>query len=74
MSKRDPRLKAYVKIDLQGQVVPGTLVMRKHKPEGRWLEIIANVCCTTTSTTSTTTTSTTTTTTSTSTTTTTTAP
>jgi hypothetical protein len=65
MAKRNPRLRAFVKVDKLGQVVPGTLILRYKPPEGGrsyfWQEIIPDICCTTTSTTtSTTTTSTTT--------------
>jgi hypothetical protein len=67
MAKRDPRLRAFVKVDKYGQVVPGTLILRYNAPEGGrsyfWHEIIPNICCTTTTTTTTTTSSTTTTTT-----------
>jgi hypothetical protein len=49
MAKRDPRLRAFVKIDNLGQVVPGTLILRRKPPEsGRsnnWIEIEANECC-----------------------------
>lgn len=65
--KRNPRLRAFYKVDKLGQVVPGTLILRYKKPEGGrgfyWQELIANVCCTTTTTTTTTTSTTTTTTT-----------
>lgn len=51
MAKRDPRLRAFVKVDKLGQVVPGTLVLRYKAPEGGtgyfWQEIIADVCCAT---------------------------
>jgi hypothetical protein len=67
MAKRDPRLRAFVKVDKLGQVVPGTLILRYSPPEGGrgyfWQEIIPDICCTTTTTTTTTTSSTTTTTT-----------
>lgn len=49
MAKRDPRLRAFVKVDKLGQVVPGTLILRYRPPEGGtshyWMEIEANVCC-----------------------------
>lgn len=67
MAKRDPRLRAFVKVDKLGQVVPGTLILRYSPPEGGrsyfWQEIIPNICCTTTTTTTTSTTTTSTTTT-----------
>lgn len=47
--KRDPNLRAFVKIDKLGQVVPSSLILRRKPPEsGRshnWIEIEANVCC-----------------------------
>ncbi len=66
MAKRDPRLRAFVKVDKYGQLVPSVLILRYTPPEGGrgyfWQEVIANVCCTTTTTTTTSTTTTTTTT------------
>ena len=73
-------LKAYVRYDGSGRVVPGSLILRRQKPKvGNWTEIQAYECCnptttTTTSTSSTSSTTTTTTTASPTTTTTTTAP
>jgi hypothetical protein len=53
-------LKAFVRIDGQGFVIPGSLILRRKKPAtGRWLEIDTDICCTTTTTSSTTTTTTT---------------
>lgn len=59
-------LKAYVRYDGNGRVVPGSLILRRQKPKvGKWVEIPAYECCdpftttTTTSTSSTTTTTTT---------------
>ena len=66
-------LKAYVRYDGGGRVVPGSLILRRQKPKvGNWTEIQAYECCNPTTTTTTSTSSTTTTTTSTSSTTTTT--
>lgn len=49
MAKRDPRLKAYVKYDKYGQVVPGSLILRRTPPEsGRgyyWKEVTNDICC-----------------------------
>src|SRR6267378_5831490 len=49
MAKRDPRLRAFVKVDKLGQVVPSSLILRRKPPEsGRshyWIEIEENVCC-----------------------------
>lgn len=59
LTKRDPRLRAFVRVDNLGQVVGGSLVLRKRKPvTGTWVEITPNVCCTTTTTSTTSTTST----------------
>lgn len=63
-NRRD--LKAYVRYDGGGRVVPGSLILRRKKPKvGKWVEIPAYECCnpTTTTTTTSTTSSTTTTTT-----------
>ena len=51
-NKRD--LKAYVRFDGTGRIVPGSLVLRRNQPKnGKWQEITAYECCnpTTTSTT-----------------------
>ena len=67
-------LKAYVRFDGTGRVVPGSLILRRQKPKvGNWTEIQAYECCNPTTTTTTSTSSTTTTSTSSTTTTTTTA-
>ncbi len=60
-NKRD--LKAYVRFDGTGRIIPGSLVLRRTIPKvGNWKEIEAYECCnpTTTTTTSSTSTSTTT--------------
>lgn len=52
INKRD--LKAYVRFDGSGRVVPGSLILRRKEPKvGKWMEIQAYECCnpTTTSTT-----------------------
>lgn len=50
------QLKAYVRFDGSGRVVPGSLVLRKRMPKvGRWQEITTYECCNPTTTTSTTT-------------------
>jgi hypothetical protein len=75
-------LKAYVRFDGTGRIVPSSLILRRKMPKvGKWVEIPAYECCnyippttTTTSTSSTTTTTSTSTSTSTTTTTTTAAP
>lgn len=58
MGSLDRKLKAYVRIDGQGRVVAGSLILRRKMPKtGKWMEINANECCNpTTTTTSTTTT------------------
>ena len=62
-NRRD--LKAYVRFDGTGRIVPGSLVLRRNKPKvGKWMEIEAYECCNPTTTTSTTAAPTTTTTTS----------
>src|SRR5882724_6384557 len=49
MAKRNPNLRAFVKFDKLGQVVPGTLILRYSPPEsGRgffWKEITNDECC-----------------------------
>jgi hypothetical protein len=43
-NKRD--LKAYVRFDGTGRVVPGSLVLRRKKPKvGKWQEIVGYECC-----------------------------
>jgi len=61
-------LKAYVRFDGTGRIVPSSLILRRKKPKvGKWVEIPAYECCnyvpTTTTTSTSTSTSTTTTTT-----------
>jgi hypothetical protein len=61
-------LKAFVRFDGTGRIVPSSLILRRKKPKvGKWVEIPAYECCnyvpTTTTTTSSTSSSTTTTTT-----------
>jgi len=58
-------LKAYVRFDGTGRIVPSSLILRRKKPKvGKWVEIPAYECCnyipptTTTTSTSSTTTST----------------
>lgn len=51
MAQRNPRKKAFIRIDASGRIVPGSVVLRNQKPRiGRWVEIAADVCCTTTTT------------------------
>jgi hypothetical protein len=39
-------LKAFVRMDANERVVPGSLVLRKSKPKnGKWFEIPQNKCC-----------------------------
>lgn len=43
-NKRD--LKAYVRFDGSGRIVPGSLILRRKKPKvGKWVEIPAYECC-----------------------------
>ena len=43
-NKRD--LKAYVRFDGTGRIVPGSLVLRRNEPKvGNWQEIAAYECC-----------------------------
>ena len=45
-NKRD--LKAYVRFDGTGRIVPGSLILRRKKPKvGKWQEILAHECCNT---------------------------
>lgn len=53
-SRKD--LKAYVRFDGSGRVVPGSLILRRNVPKvGKWKEIPAYECCNPTTTSSTTT-------------------
>jgi hypothetical protein len=57
-------LKAYVRFDGSGRIVPSSLILRRKKPKvGKWVEIPAYECCNQTTTTTTSSSSTTTTTT-----------
>lgn len=56
MSTNRRNLKAYVRIDGSGRIVPSTLILRKNMPKnGKWKEVEAYECCNYVSTTSTTT-------------------
>ena len=40
------KLKAYVRYDGSGRVIPGSLILNRFKPKvGNWKEIPANECC-----------------------------
>lgn len=40
------KLKAYVRFDGSGRIVPGSLILQKSKPKvGNWKQIRANECC-----------------------------
>jgi hypothetical protein len=57
-------LKAFVRFDGTGRIVPSSLILRRKKPKvGKWVEIPAYECCNPTTTTTTSSSSTTTTTT-----------
>jgi len=46
MATIDKSLKAYVRIDGSGRVVPSSLILRKNKPKiGKWTEVTAWECC-----------------------------
>jgi hypothetical protein len=49
-------LKAYVRFDGSGRIVPGSLILRRKMPKvGKWMEIPAYECCNELTTTTTTT-------------------
>jgi len=55
MAYNKKELRAYVRMDGQGRVIAGSLVLRKSKPKnGKWIEIQTYECCDTTTTTTTT--------------------
>lgn len=56
MASIDKRpLKAYVRFDGTGRIVPSSLILRRKKPKvGKWVEIPAYECCNPTTTTTTT--------------------
>lgn len=40
------KLKAYVRYDGSGRVIPGSMVLRQNKPKiGKWKEITTYECC-----------------------------
>jgi hypothetical protein len=46
MGSTNRNLKAYVRYDGSGRVVPGSLILRKQKPKvGKWTEIQGYQCC-----------------------------
>jgi hypothetical protein len=55
MASNKRLLKAYIRYDGNGRVIPGSPIMRQSAPkDGHWHEINAYLCCNTTTTTSTT--------------------
>jgi hypothetical protein len=49
MAQKNPRKKAFIRIDASGRVIPGSVVLRVSKPKiGRWVQITSDVCCETT--------------------------
>lgn len=62
MRKRNPRLRAFARVAVNGDIVPSSIILRRNPPKsgGRWIELDGNTCCSTFQTTSTTTTTTTT--------------
>jgi len=49
MAQKNPRMKAFVRIDASGRIIPGQVVLRLRKPRiGRWIQITSDVCCETT--------------------------
>lgn len=43
-NKRD--LRAYVRYDGRGRIIPGSLILRRSKPKvGNWKEVAAHLCC-----------------------------
>lgn len=46
MALRNPRLRAFVKLDANGQVIAGATVLRYFQPpKGFWYEIPQDICC-----------------------------
>lgn len=39
------KLKHFIKVDGKGNVIPGSSIKRKRKPEGNWIEIRTKECC-----------------------------
>jgi len=57
MGSLDKKLNAYVRMDGQGRVVAGSLILRRKMPKvGKWVSIPGYQCCNPTTTTTTTTT------------------
>ena len=54
MSTNRRDLKMYERIDGSGRAVPGSAVLRKKKPSGRFVEVTSYNCCVPTTTTTTT--------------------
>jgi len=59
MANSNNQLKAYVRFDGTGRIVPSSLILQRFKPkDGNWQEIDAKECCNFVPTTTTTTTAT----------------
>ena len=57
MANSNNQLKAYVRFDGTGRVIPGSLILQRFKPkDGKWQEVASKLCCNDITTTTTTTT------------------
>lgn len=47
MRSTNSKLKAFVRYDRNGRIVPGSLIVQSFKPKvgGKWKEIPYNICC-----------------------------
>jgi hypothetical protein len=46
MATNNNKLKAFVRFDGTGRIIPGSLILQRFKPRvGKWQEIDANECC-----------------------------
>jgi len=46
MATNKRTLKAYVRFDGSGRIIPGSLILQRSKPKvGNWKEILAYECC-----------------------------
>jgi hypothetical protein len=60
MALRNPRMRAWIRLDRFGQPVPSVLIYRLKQPStGFWREVAFDYCCTTTTTSTSSTTTTT---------------
>ena len=45
-NRTDKSLRNYIRFDGNGKIVSGSLISRRTKPKGNWVEVSSGLCCT----------------------------